>query len=81
VVLLLVGEPPALATVDAARVPRELPFAPMTRWQGTTMPTGLAPLARPTARKSDGVATLPRDLAVGTRLAGGIQRKACRTAR
>jgi len=26
------------------------PLAPITRWQGTTIPTGLEPLARPTAR-------------------------------
>ena len=34
--------------------PVRLPLVPMTRWHGTTMATGFAPLAKPTARTDFG---------------------------
>src|SRR4029453_16229445 len=42
--------------------PVRLPSAPMTRWHGTTIGIGLAPLAMPTAR--DAAGSIPSDAAI-----------------
>ena len=38
--------------------PVKSPFAPITLWQGTTMGSGFAPLAAPTARQALGLFSL-----------------------
>ena len=39
--------------------PVSLPVAPITRWQGTTMGSGLLPFAAPTARDAVGLPMVP----------------------
>lgn len=44
--------------------PVSCPDAPITRWQGTKMESGLRPLARPTARAGGRTADLPGDVRI-----------------